>query len=164
MPAENLTKLDPRHKAAARLKAQGLSNKAIAAEIGCVSRTVDKWMSTDVMKIEVQRLMVKAEEQLLDRLTDAGLEAIQALTGLMDKPDAEPTISVPQKIDAANSLLDRLPNTARIRDRGESNSLHVHLPEIFQTMPDAELAAYLNRWRAGDVIVEGEPRELPAGE
>lgn len=164
---KKLTRLDPKHKAACRLKIEGKENVEIAKAVGAQKRTVEVWFSDDLVRDYLQRLAENVEQEFAVQLAGAGMQAVQSLVDMLNKPDRESDISDSGKMRAATEILDRLPGTSKVNERqvpitppgGDVNNL----TQIFANMPDSELANFLSGGWKEDAIESGATQSsLPA--
>lgn len=149
---QRLLSLDPRHKAAARMKIQGLSNTVIAETLNITMRTLVLWYSDDLVKEYLQQLAENVEQEFAIQLAQAGMQSVTELTRMLAMPDRDEALSANTKLQIAQDLMDRLPATARVRERGQQampSSGGNTNNTIIANMSDSELAAMLNGgWRA----------------
>lgn len=149
-----LKALEPRHKAACRLRLQGKDNDFIAKELNVRKPTLYFWFSDPLVKEYLDDLAQNIEVEFAVEMARAGMVAIQELTGEVQKPSDQTTITTSQRVNVAREILDRLPSTARIADRpqvgGGGGDGDTNYTAIFANMDDQDLVAFINRWKAGD--------------
>lgn len=150
---KRLEKLNHAHKAACRMRIEGKTNEEICKELRISKVTLHKWFSDDLVKEYIQDLAENVEQAFAEKLATGGMIALQALTDLVQKDDADTTIPAGTKVQVAREILDRLPGTARVVDRhlpagpgGDTNYM-----AVFANMTDDDLANFIANWNnAGD--------------
>ena len=165
---QRLKKLNTQHKAACRLKAEGRSIKYISDELGVAVRTLHVWFSDDIVKEEVARLTDEVEHNFVQRLSQAGMQALDHLVEVatdasntaVDSQGRTRGIEWNTRLEMLNSILDRIPQGARIEHQaeaiaaangGENSSIQV-LISTFQSMPDEQLAGLFQEWLQSGAI------------
>lgn len=150
---EVLKSLNQQHKAAARMKVEGKSQDYIHEQLGVTKRTLSKWFSDDLMKSYIGDLEQAVEANFADKLATAGMSALQSLVELVEKPDTDSTISANQKMLVAAEILDRLPETSRVRERQQAPGAG-NQTLIFANKSNDEIVDFLQGgWR--DLVPSG---------
>jgi hypothetical protein len=151
MASHKLQKLEPRHKAAVRLRVEGKSNDVISERLGIAKTTIERWWGAPLIKEELERVLSDVDAAFAAKLAGAGLEAIDQLVGLMNMRSAEEGISNHQKLEVARELLDRVPQAVKTKDLPQdAPAAQQNMVNVFANMDDAQLAAYVAKWSAGE--------------
>lgn len=154
-----LEKLNLKHRQAARMRVEGMSNQEIAEALNTKPETVVKWWSDPLIREEIDRLGDLADNALANRMATAGIQALEALTEIAQKPSRDPQTDDSTKIRASTEILDRIPSTARVKERGGDGDGMGNIQNILafvNGMTDQQLAKALGAWHGQE--------ELPAGD
>lgn len=134
------------------MKIQGLSNTEIAQTLNITMRTLVLWYSDDLVKEYLQQLAENVEQEFAIQLAQAGMQSVTELTRMLAMPDRDEALSANTKLEIAQDLMDRLPATTRVRERGGQPPQpqgNTNNTQIIANMSDSELAGMLNGgWRA----------------
>lgn len=134
------------------MKIQGLSNTEIAQTLNVTMRTLVLWYSDDLVKEYLQQLAENVEQEFAIQLAQAGMQSVTELTRMLAMPDRDEVLTADMKLRIAQELMDRLPATARVRERGQPATQptgNTNNTQIIANMSDSELAGMLNGgWRA----------------
>lgn len=154
-----LKKLDLRHRQAARMRVEGMSNADIAEGLKVKVETLIGWWADPLVREEIDRLGDLADNALANRLATAGIQALETLTEIAQKPSRDPQADDSTKIRASTEILDRIPSTSRVKERGGDGDGMGNIQNILafvNGMSDQQLAKALGAWHGQE--------ELPAGD
>lgn len=147
--ASKLTKLNQKHKAAARLKIEGRSNEFIAEQVDIKPETLIRWFSDELLKNYIDDLSAQVEINFAEKMATVGATALDQLLEMVQKPAADTDISDFTRLEVIREILDRLPQTARNTERGKQPpSGETNNTLVFANMPNDQLAGFLHGgWR-----------------
>jgi hypothetical protein len=151
---KRLSKLEPIHYAAIRLKIEGRRPPQIAEELDVALHTVHIWFSEPLVKDEVQKQLERVNEIFAERLASASLSGLEVLLEIAQVPrDPDMPVSDALRMEAAMEILDRYPLT-RKQGNGQGNTLNVNV----SGMSDMQL---LQRARElSGLTVDGDAKEV----
>jgi hypothetical protein len=120
-----LRQLDHKHMAAIRMRLEGVNNATICDELRIQRDTLYRWWCDDLVKAELQRQAEHIDEVFAEKIASAGFRALDKLLEVATEADrpVDPqgmpqAMSDDQRLKYLESILDRLPALARVRERG----------------------------------------------
>lgn len=144
-----LKHLEPRHKAACRMRIEGKDNDYISAALNISKRTLVCWWCDDLVLDYLDTLAQNVEREFAVQLATAGMVAVQELTSILQSEvDPEERITYSGKLAVARELMDRTPALAKVVDRspvappGEGDTTNIL--QIIGNMSNEDLAAFVS--------------------
>lgn len=132
MSTKQLQKLEPRHRAAVRLKILGKRNDFIAEELGVQKRTLEVWFSDPIIKAELAEQLERVDLLFAERLVSSSMLGLDKLEELLQL-QVNGTIDAETMLAIIRESLDRNPVTSKAARGG--GSIHFN----FGNMTDDEL-------------------------
>jgi hypothetical protein len=86
-------------------------------QLGVKERTVHLWFSDDKIKQLLQDKLEEIDALFVEQMAQAGMVGVTELLKLARIPVSNETLSAEQKLAVIESLLDRVPETATVKDR-----------------------------------------------
>jgi len=147
--------------AAIRMRLEGMSNADICDELNIQRATLYRWWSDELVKAELQRQAEHIDEVFAEKIASAGFKALEKMLAVAteaDRPVDANGLPAPmsddQRLKYLESILDRLPALARVRERHGEAQPQSALPgmggdvntvvNMFRGMDDDALLAFLS--------------------
>ena len=126
------------------MRIDGQNNAAICSALKITDASLIRWWSDELMQDYLNTLAQNVEEAFAIQLATAGMKSVATLVAILDKPATDQTVSDHLKLEVARDLMDRLPGTARVRERHDPSADIPQLLQVFMNMPDAQLLEFIN--------------------